>query len=67
MTLKSRIATLEKQPRPADPSKTITDAARMDEIKRLARMIAQEARTQGITAKDDPRLALPLAIAEVIA
>lgn len=62
---KSRLAKLEKN-RP-EPAPSISDDSRMARMKQLAEAIATEARAQGMTAQDNPRLLLPLAIVEAIA
>lgn len=66
MTIKTRLTKLEKNTQPAQVQR-ITDAARLDRMKQLAQAIATEARAQGVTVQDDPRLALPLAIVEATA
>lgn len=65
MNQKNRIARLESQQ--VEPSRAqISDEARLDGMRHLSLLIAEEARRAGMTAQDDPRLALPLAIAEVL-
>lgn len=63
--LDTRITKLEKNI-PAAPGPQIADDQRLMQIRSLSHAIAREARELGITAQDDPRLALPLAMAEVI-
>jgi hypothetical protein len=67
MTMKKRLEKLEKDNRPAGTAaETMSDEERLSRMKELAKLIAREAAAQGVTAQDDPRLTLALAIAEVI-
>lgn len=63
---KTRIRRLEDRAGPADRPQLISDAARMEAMRRLSFEIAGQARELGITAQDDPRLGLPLTIAGIL-
>lgn len=69
MTLFNRVKQLEERNSRLGNNgngKAITDEERMTSIKQLACKIARAAKAQGVTAADDPRLSLPLAIAEAV-
>jgi hypothetical protein len=60
-----RVWNLEKKIQPS-AAPQMSDEERFQRMKELAVLIAREARVQGVTASEDPRLALPLEIAQVI-
>jgi hypothetical protein len=66
MTIKNRIEKLEKNARPIEATPVMSDEERLARMKELALLIAKEAAAQGVTAEDDPRFALPLAIAQAL-
>lgn len=67
MNHKGRVSRLEaQQPQPPEVNTRYTDEQWLASYKNLAEAIAEEASRAGTTAKDNPALALPLAIAEVL-
>lgn len=68
MSSKSRIEKIEQaaQERAVVAPPGMSDGERLERIKELSLSIARVAKAQGLTAQDDPRLIMPLAIAEVL-
>ena len=65
-THKARIAKLEARDPAPQVNTTITDEERLRSMKAFSLAIAEQAELLGITAADNPTLALPLTIADIL-